>query len=235
MTDYVGSELETFAKARNWKSYVRSLLQPYLNGEVAEVGAGLGATTRALCDLPGVVTWTCIEPDAAMAGRIEMLIRTEDLPSAVRVHRGTLYDIPAEARFDTIIYIDVLEHIADDHSEMALAAERLRPSGRVIVVSPAYQFLYSPFDAAIGHHRRYNKVSLRRAAPKTLLEERMVYADAVGLAASLANKLLLQRSMPSLREVLVWDRLMVPLSRIIDPVLARAIGRSIIGIWTRPS
>ena len=46
---YVGTELDVFALAENWKRYYGSFLAPFLSGDVLEVGAGLGATTRALC------------------------------------------------------------------------------------------------------------------------------------------------------------------------------------------
>ena len=63
---YMGSELEIFAHANNWKSYVQSQLRPYLIGDVLEVGAGIGGTTRALND--GTQRrWVCLEPDSAAA------------------------------------------------------------------------------------------------------------------------------------------------------------------------
>lgn len=55
-------------------------------------------------------------------------------------------DLPPGELFDTLLYIDVLEHIPDDGAELARAAERLRPGGRVIVLSPVHQWLYSEFD-----------------------------------------------------------------------------------------
>ena len=57
---------------------------------------------------------------------------------------------PADERFDTILYIDVLEHIDDDLGELARSATHLRPGGHLIVLAPAHQALYSPFDKAIG-------------------------------------------------------------------------------------
>jgi protein-L-isoaspartate O-methyltransferase len=59
---YVGTELELFCDANNWKAYFRDLLAPYPGGDVLEVGAGVGATTRVLCD--GLQTsWLALEPD----------------------------------------------------------------------------------------------------------------------------------------------------------------------------
>src|SRR5712672_4615174 len=66
---YMGSELEIFAHASNWKSYVQSQLRPYLVGDVLEVGAGIGGTTRALKD-GAQRRWVCLETDSAFAKRI---------------------------------------------------------------------------------------------------------------------------------------------------------------------
>jgi len=63
-TPYVGQELDLFALADNWKSYVKAQIAIYLTGDVLEVGAGIGATTAALHD--GTARrWVCLEPDAA--------------------------------------------------------------------------------------------------------------------------------------------------------------------------
>ena len=52
------------------------------------------------------------------------------------------------------------------------------------------------------------------------------------MAASLANRLLLRASMPTDGQIKFWDRILVPVSRVIDPVLARSVGKSVVAIWT---
>ncbi len=146
---------------------------------------------------------------------------------------GTTEDLVASECFDTILYIDVLEHIDDDRGELTRAAAHLKPGGHVIVLSPAHQFLYAPFDRAIGHFRRYSRSSLRAAAPAGLHETRLVYLDSVGLLASAANRLLLSQSMPTESQILAWDRLMIPLSRLLDPLFMGRAGKSILGVWQR--
>ena len=72
MTDfsYVGSELELFAGATTWKSYVRSHLRSFLSGDILEVGAGIGAATAAFNDGTSQ-RWVCLEPDRVLAERIK--------------------------------------------------------------------------------------------------------------------------------------------------------------------
>src|SRR5437763_1457253 len=161
---YVGSELDLFAAAVNWKSYVRRQVSPYLGRDVLEVGAGHGGTTRVLCD-GRADRWVCLEPDGSLADRLLAAISAGELPDCCRMRIGTLADLDDRDQFDTILYMDVLEHIADDRAELVLAADRLRLGGSLIVLAPAHQWLFTPFDAAIGHHRRYNTHTLRAAAP----------------------------------------------------------------------
>src|SRR5262249_4352281 len=132
-----------------------------------------------------------------------------------------------------ILYIDVLEHIQDDAGELQKAVRYLKGGGHIIVLAPAHQWLYTPFDQAIGHFRRYTKTSLAALTPEYTEIVRLVYLDAIGLFASLGNRLFLKRSMPTARHVASWDKLMVPLSRLIDPLLGYAVGKSVLAIWQK--
>jgi len=228
---YVGSELDLFAQAVTWKSYFRSQLLPYLQGDVLEVGAGIGANARLLCG-PAQQRWLCLEPDRTLAARIEA---EGGLPPMCEVIAGTIEDLPADARFDAILYLDVLEHIEDDRKELTLAAAHLKTGGALIVLAPAWQWLFTPFDQAIGHYRRYSKASLREVVPHNLSEDRVRYLDSVGLFGSLGNKLVLRAAMPSLGQIRFWDRVLVPLSRRLDPLLGYRFGKSVLGVWRLPS
>lgn len=234
MTDYayVGGELDLFAAATNWKSYFRSHLEPYLGTEVLEVGAGLGGTTRLLCGNRHR-RWVCLEPDRTLADRLAGSIRAGKLPAQCLAVVGTLDQIKAAAPFDTLIYIDVLEHIEDDRGELERAAQHLKPGGHVLALSPAHPWLYTPFDKAIGHCRRYTKKSLAALTPESLELVRLIYLDSVGLLASLGNRLLLKRAMPNPRQIAVWDKVLVRLSRWVDPLLGYSVGKSIVGVWRR--
>jgi SAM-dependent methyltransferase len=227
---YVGSELNLFAGATTWKSYVRFHLRPYLLGDILEVGAGIGASTAAFND-GTQPRWVCLEPDRDLADRIK-----SNLPSQLtncEVAVGTLSDLGAGDQFDSILYMDVLEHIEADAAELARAASHLRPNGFLAILSPAFPWLFTPFDASIGHYRRYTKNSLRSIAPEGLREVKCIYLDSAGLLASLGNKLFLRSPVPSKAQIQFWDRTMVPISRYADRALNHAIGKSILGVWQK--
>lgn len=232
-SDYVGTELEIFAAARNWKRYWSDAIAPFVGGRVLDVGAGLGATAAVFSSRTGIDAWTCLEPDSRFAAQLATRIAAGGLPTRTLARRGTLRDLDPAERFDSILYIDVLEHIRDDRGELARAAGRLAAGGRLVVLSPAHPFLFSPFDAAIGHERRYTRASLRAAAPEGLRLARLAYLDAAGFAASLGNRLVLRSAMPTPAQIAAWDRLLVPISRRLDPWLGFRAGKSVLGVWTR--
>ena len=189
---------------------------------------------ESLCD-GAPERWVCLEPDSSLADRLIASISAGEMPDCCEPKIGTLADLDDGDLFDTILYMDVVEHIADDRAELAHAAEHLRPGGHLIVLSPAHQWLFTPFDEAIGHYRRYTRQTLRAAGPDALTLTRLVYLDSVGLLASLGNRLVLKQSMPNAGQIGVWDRLMVPLSRIVDPILGYSIGKSVLAVWKKPT
>jgi len=229
---YVGNELELFAEAVNWKRYFRSAIADRLVGDVLEVGAGIGETTRHLLD-GRQRSWRCLEPDERLATRLQAWAESNDVAPRPTVQIGTTADVNPRSRFDTILYIDVLEHIDDDRAEVARAAELLAPGGTLIVLSPAFQQLFSEFDRSVGHYRRYTRTSLANVMPPSLRQVRLRYLDSVGFLASLSNRVLLGQSLPTRRQIAVWDRVMIPASRVLDPLLARAFGRSVLAVYER--
>jgi 2-polyprenyl-3-methyl-5-hydroxy-6-metoxy-1,4-benzoquinol methylase len=231
---YRGEELELFRHATNWKGYYSTRLRPFIAGDVLEVGAGIGGTSPFLCN-PRVSTWTCLEPDPALLEQLQTSRRSSPLPIPGPVIAGTVADLESVEAFDTILYIDVLEHIQEDGAELARAAARLRSGGHLIVLSPAHEWLTSPFDRAIGHCRRYTASTLKAAGPPGLSVVRMCYLDSVGMTLSLANRVLLRNSYPTKTHIRIWDTVVIPLSRILDPLCLNHVGKSVIGIWRKDS
>jgi 2-polyprenyl-3-methyl-5-hydroxy-6-metoxy-1,4-benzoquinol methylase len=175
---YKGTELDVFALATNWKAYWASRIETHIGSRVLEVGAGLGATARILCG--NQKKWIALEPDPALARRMRNDVHAGDLPSICDVRTGTLQDLDASERFDTVLYIDVLEHIKNDRDELERAMSRLDVDGRIIVLAPAHQFLYTAFDKSIGHFRRYDRGMISALNPSGLTLFRFEYLDSFG-------------------------------------------------------
>jgi len=231
-TAYVGTELPLFAKAINWKHYFAGTLKRYIRGAVLEVGAGFGGTAPFMMT-PEVRSWTALEPDPALASGIVAHMRQSGVGLEPTVVVGAVDFLPTDRKYDCITYIDVLEHIEHDAEELRAAAGLLSNGGHLIVLSPAFQWLYSPFDRAVGHYRRYTKGRLRAVGPPGLVPVAFYYLDSVGVAASVANRMILRSSSPTISQITFWDRRMVPVSRWVDPLVGYLFGRSVIGVWRR--
>jgi SAM-dependent methyltransferase len=229
---YEGGELDLFLAARNWKAYWSRRLARHIGESVLEVGAGFGANTPYLYG-ESRRRWLCLEPDAALTRQIPE--RLHDYPWAGRIETrvGTLQDVAEGETFDTLLYIDVLEHIKDDHAELRTAVAHVNPGGKIVVLSPAHTWLYTPFDRAIGHYRRYSRRTLRACTPPGTRLVELYYLDAAGLLASSANRLFLRQRMPTPAQIQVWDQWLVRSSLLLDPLLAYQLGKTVIGVWQR--
>jgi hypothetical protein len=229
---YIGQELALFAHARNWKEYYASIIRPYFGKRIVEVGAGIGATTMALCN-GSQDEWICLEPDPALRNEIDCLIADRKLPFPCRTKGGFVADIPYGNKINTFVYIDVLEHIENDATQLKEASSRLSPGGCLIVLSPAFNFLYSPFDKSIGHYRRYDKVMYKALTPPGCRLEKLVYLDSIGAVISFVNRMILNQSMPTLKQIIFWDRYIIPITRHADKLFRYRFGRSLLGIWIK--
>ena len=196
-----------------------------------EVGAGNGSTTKILWN-KSVTKWICLEPDHKLFLSLKTKLDKKNLPHNCELHHGILSSIKSKT-FDCIAYIDVLEHIKDDGEELRQTTELLSSNGKLIILSPAYNWLFSPFDKSIGHVRRYNYDSLKTLESKSLKLTHYEYLDSVGIILSLLNKVALKQTYPTKKQIMIWDKFVVPLSKIIDPFVARSFGKSIIGIYTK--
>ncbi|MEJ7736670.1 MAG: class I SAM-dependent methyltransferase [Chitinophagaceae bacterium] len=229
---YAGNELELFEHANIWKSYYASLLKPYIKGRVLEVGAGIGGTTSHLCN-GKQKEWICLEPDPKLYIKLDSKIRCKQLPACCSALKGTVGDLPREQTFDTILYIDVIEHISDDSKELDNAEKLLAAHGYLIVLVPAHPFLFSSFDKAIGHYRRYNKNMLKAVAPVNVAIRKLAYLDSIGLTASLVNKYVLTQNYPTSKQIYFWDKVMVRLSRVTDFIFHYEVGKTLIAVWQK--
>lgn len=225
--NYPGLELSIFKHAVNWKHYWSTVLSPYIGGHVCEVGAGLGGSTGALVNARATA-WTFVEPDPSMAAALQKEPPNSVLGMPFDIHPGTLNTLEAGRQFDTIAYIDVLEHLEEDRAEFSNAMERLRPGGHVVAISPALQALYSEFDRQVGHCRRYSLPEFKGLADRP--DAKVIaagYLDSLGAFLSLANRLIARQATPAPSQIKFWDRAVIPLAKPIDGLIGRRFGRSV--------
>jgi SAM-dependent methyltransferase len=219
--------LELMQEAANYNRHLASLIEGQLRrgDRVLDFGAGLG--TFAIPLREGGVDLACVEADAQLAVRLRRL----EVPTV-----ATLAEVP-DGSVDLVYTLNVLEHIADDAATVTALAGKLRPGGRLIVYVPAFPILFSAMDRKVGHLRRYRRGRLTAlVAGAGLRVERAVHVDSLGFAASLLYRLV-GSDAGDINEAALrtYDRLVFPLSRALDAVVGRWVGKNLLVIAVKPA
>ena len=137
---YPGAELDSFDKASIWRKYIFLNIKNYIKGLTLEVGAGIGSFTSNYKSLSSNITLSEIDTDNL--NFIKEKFKSENF------NFTSDYTKNINKKFDTIMYLNVLEHIEEDNKEVLDAFEKLNPNGYLIILVPAHNKLYSKFDKA---------------------------------------------------------------------------------------
>ena len=160
--NYDGGDLEALFDMPKYQRWIVDAFAVRLSGEAVELGAGIGAVTRHL--LPHVEMLDVIEPSPRLAERLESQYRDD---TRVHVFQRTLQhylgDQPPRSR-DSVVMVNVLEHIEDDRTALREIFRVLRPGGHAMIFVPALPSLFSKMDATLGHKRRYTHSHLNGLA-----------------------------------------------------------------------
>jgi len=223
------SVLHSLQDADHYADWIYSLCEPHLGQEVLEIGAGHGELTQRLSH-GRFVTATdlskrCVE---------ELQEQFEGVPN-VEVRHADVAALGDSRRYDSVILVNVLEHIDDDVGALRDLRDMLKPGGNLIVFVPAFESLYSDFDRRIGHRRRYRRSRLISTVDKAgfrLVDAR--YVNSVGAVAwwLFARRL---RQIPTQRwSVRLFDRLVVPTLSKVEARRPPKWGQSVLCVAERP-
>lgn len=228
--NYPGRELEAMSFAVNYHHWIVGELAPFLGRRVAEVGAGIGSVSSLLLQQP-IERLEAYEPSANMFPQLAARLAGEPRAHAVNAFFGA--EPPAQP-FDSVAYINVLEHIEDDRGELARAFAAIRPGGHLLVFVPALAWLYSDFDRRIGHARRYSRAVLQEVARAAGFEVAFAkYFDVAGVLPWYLNFVLLRRGLGA-GGVALYDRLVVPPMRRIEGWVAPPLGKNLLMVARKP-
>jgi SAM-dependent methyltransferase len=225
--------LHNLASADAFVQWVIDEISPWLGHDILEVGCGIGTYTVALAKGGRRIVSIDIE-DAFIT---DATLRAKRFPN-VHFVCGDITNanvlLPGEDGFDTVILLDVLEHIEDDADLLSSLRAKLSPGGHLILKVPAMPSLYSSMDRAIGHWRRYDKNSLSEVVQRAGFEiVEMWWFNAFGIPGWWWNGRVARRQAPSEEQIANFNRL-TPLFRRLDRVLRLICGSSLIAIGRRP-
>ena len=209
--------LHSLTGARRLNRWMAKRVQPYVGQRVLEIGAGLGNLTRQLLPRDSYVATDvdplCLETLANGFSRWPMV-----QVAPLDVSRSGDF-APWKDRVDTVVCLNVLEHVEDDEAGLRNIRDVLAPGGRAVILVPQGRWLYGSIDKAVGHVRRYSRTEFRRKLLAAGFEiERLFSFNKVGVPAWVLNSLILRRRHFGKVQLKIYNST-IWLCRLLEPLL----------------
>jgi SAM-dependent methyltransferase len=215
-------------EARRYHEWILSYFRPFLGARILEVGAGTGSFAERLHEAAPDSHLYLYEPAGNLYPSLEARFRGRP---RVHVAHGSLQDAADSHCPDTIVMVNVLEHIQEDSSCLEQARAILQSSGHLLLFVPALQPIYGTMDRALEHFRRYGKKELShklRAAGFRILKIR--YFNLIGVAAWGLYARVLKRVSISARDARFYTRWVVPPLEAIERWVEPPLGQSLLAV-----
>lgn len=230
---YTLLDQQLMAQATRYFAWQARVVKPHLGARVIETGCGTGNFTRHLTGRDLVMSTDVVEECVERArsrfsDRPNLQFRCLDIQDPAFLDLKTL-------RADTIVCLNVLEHVRDDLLALKHMHHVLVSGGRAIFLLPAFESLYGPIDRNLGHYRRYSKKSWTETAKRAGFKvHRMRYFNLIGFFGWWVNAHVTRRQMHSSAQIGVFDRFAAPLQSRIEEWIEPPLGQSIFSVLQKP-
>jgi len=230
---YILEDQELMARAKNYFAWQQRLVTGELGRRVVEVGCGLGNFTEMLLDREMVIA---VDAEPGCTARLKqrfpdrnnLLVFTCDAGSPAFAHLAAFQP-------DSCVCLNVLEHIPDDVGALRAMGSLLKAGGVIVLLVPAFQWLYGPIDRKLGHCRRYTRRSLIRVAEAAGLRVRKAhYMNAFGSLGWWLNAHVLRRDAQSQGQIGIFDRYLVPVISRLEDWVRPPFGQSLFVVIEKP-
>ncbi len=152
--------LDSLADTPRFNRWMADVIKPYVGDRVLEIGAGIGNLTLHLSRRKSLYIATDIDEQHLRRLAARFLYRPN-----LRVRHGNLvcaHDFRELAGcMDSVVCLNVVEHVEDDVTALRNIFNCLRPQGRAIILVPEGPSLYGTLDRVLGHYRRYTEEELK--------------------------------------------------------------------------
>jgi 2-polyprenyl-3-methyl-5-hydroxy-6-metoxy-1,4-benzoquinol methylase len=233
-TDPSGSQtLEVISKANSFNKWMYNAIKHYLDGNILEIGSGLGNISRYAIEDKKTITLSDINPAyrATLKKQFGTFPAVKDVLSIDLQHKDFFnHYATLKEQYDTVFLLNVIEHLEDDRSAIENCRFLLKPRGRLVLLTPAYRWLYCRFDRELGHYRRYTRKNLRQVVLSSSFKiNRSWYFNLAGIAGWLFFGKILGKKLIGQREMNTYDKL-VPVFKLADRLTFNKAGLSVIMI-----
>jgi SAM-dependent methyltransferase len=225
---FFAKDLEQMERANNYRRWQFQMIARHIQGAVLEVGGGIGNFTPELARAGSSVI--SLEPNADCHRRLVEKTRALPNVSVCNITAEALDDrLGADYAADTVVCMNVLEHIKDDEAAVRTFSKRLKPGGKLVLLVPGVQWLFGDIDRRLGHYRRYSKASARALLEKAgLVPIEIRYFNFIGLWGWFWNARVTKRISQSDTQILVFDKFIVPWLSRLESFVPPPVGQSLL-------
>ena len=228
--------LDHLQSATRYNQWIFSRISPHIKGRTLEVGCGNGNFTALIAQRCPQLVAVDLNADYVAQTKARL-----GHCKHVDVMTADATAMDHSETFDTVILLDVLEHIEDDVDLLRRLRRQLAPGGTLVLKVPAIATLYNSLDAAVGHHRRYSPETLQQAIlsakddqnSTAFTQPTIEYFNAAGILGWWLNGSMLKHTSPPGQQVGWFDRC-VPLFQKTEKWLQPPIGLSLFAVATAP-
>jgi SAM-dependent methyltransferase len=229
---YSGTELDAVAEATNYYDWIVDSFASRIGERCVEAGAGIGTVSELLLKRASPHKLTLIEP---AANNVPMLRQRFDRDPRVDIYHGYLEDLAGSVIADSIVAVNVLEHVERDDEFLKSSYEMLAPGGTLLLLVPAVPAIFGSLDRAFDHFRRYTRSGLRSSLVTAGFEiDSLHYLNMIGVAAWFVSGRVMHRTTLGRGQVRFYDRWIIPLVRRLESVIPAPIGQSVLAIARKP-
>jgi len=223
-------ELELLSNTPTSTRLILNQFDDQLGANILEIGAGLGQISTMLVKDGRFIT--SLEPDPKLCKLLAASTQTlgvRSFPSTLE-QALTSNQISKDEKFDSIVIVNVLEHIEDDIRELQIASTVLKPNGKIIIFVPAMPSLYGSMDAVSGHFRRYRRSELEAVIRAAGLQTKSIhYFDPIGVLPYWLSYRVLNRQTLGASSVVLYDKVIIPTSIFLSRLIrSRGLGKNLI-------
>jgi SAM-dependent methyltransferase len=225
---YSGTELDAVAAATNYYRWIIDSFAGALGERIVEAGAGIGTVSELILQRAAPKEMLLVEP---AENNIPNLRRRFAGDSRVRIHHGYLEELGDTVTADTVIAVNVMEHVEKDAQFLRAARLTLAADGALLLLVPAVPAIYGSLDKAFDHYRRYTRSGLENSLRTAGFRiETLHYLNFLGVAAWFTAGRILHRTTLGRAQVRFYDRLVIPWLRRIESRIHPPVGQSLLAI-----
>lgn len=222
------SALDAMSLASHYHAWILDTVLPFIGSRVVEVGGGIGSIAHALQERERLVV---LDNDPVCCRRLHDRFGAEENIRVIEgdiLDPGVVADLAAE-RLNTVVCVNVLEHIAEDRRALQCMYDLLTPGGHLVLFVPALPRIYGVLDTELGHVRRYRQRELRDTVTSVgFTVERCRFFNSVGALSWFAVGRVRHQRVIQADQVRFYDRFVVPVLARVERVIPPPFGQSLV-------